>query len=232
MNRNSVVLVALLILLTWSVAQSQHPTDWPFAGPRPMPVGAIMLFDSGPCPDGWSEKANAGSYLLLTQNTNGDVNTTGGSLSYTPAGTNAAPSFTGTANQATSAVSAGTPAGSNATSTVTPGGTIAWPAGVPAFTGNAVTAASTNSGTKLVTGNTSSGVSPVTTATGTIAWPAGVPAFTGSSSTVGAQTFTGAALGTHTHTLTPAGTVSAPAFTGAAATIQPAFLKVIACKKN
>ena len=188
MNRNSVVLVALLILLTWSVAQSQHPTDWPFAGPRPMPVGAIILFDSGPCPDGWSEKANAGSYLLLTQNTNGDVNTTGGSLSYTPAGTNAAPSFTGTANQATSAVSAGTPAGSNATSTVTPGGTIAWPAGVPAFTG--------------------------------------------SSSTVGAQTFTGAAMGTHTHTLTPAGTVSAPVFTGAAATIQPAFLKVIACKKN
>jgi len=57
------------------------------------------------------------------------------------------------------------------------------------------------------------------TPAGTVAWPAGVPAFSGSGGTVPAQTFTGSALGTHSHTLTPAGTNSAPAFTGNAAVL-------------
>lgn len=40
------------------------------------------------------------------------------------------------------------------------------------------------------------------------------------------------ALGTHTHTLTPTGTVSAPTFTGAAFDPHPAFTKVIFCEAN
>jgi hypothetical protein len=222
-----------------------------------IPAGLITFVVTGACPSGWSEvTALAGKTLSGTLTANADVGTTGGSDTITPAGTVAAPTFTGS-SATSSAVSAGTPAGTNATSTVTPLGTVAapvvaWPAGVPThsgttatFTGNAVTAASTTSGTKLVTANTSTGVSPITTATGTvnitsqgtIAWPAGVPtntapAFTGSSSTVTAQTFTGSALGTHTHTVTATGTNSAPAFTGTQFDNRPAFTRVIFCSKN
>lgn len=70
---------------------------------------------------------------------------------------------------------------SSHTHQVTAAGTVAWPAGVPTFTGDPVAAASTNATPDLVAADvTGTGVSPVTTATGTIAWPAEVPAFTGS----------------------------------------------------
>lgn len=79
----------------------------------------------------------------------------------------------------TSADSAGTPAGANS---------------APTFTGNPVAAASTNATPHLVAPDvTGTGVSPVTTATGTVSAPV----------------FAGAALGTHQHTVTAAGTVSA-----------------------
>lgn len=170
------LLLTISVLLGVNLFTSgAHSDGWYF------PSGGIIAVTAGTCPPGFTEQNFAGRHLLATVAANGDVGTTGGSSSYTPAGT-------------------------NATGTVTPTGTIAWPAGVPthsgtaaSFSGNAVVAASTNSGTKLVTSNTSTGVSPVTTATGTvtitsqgtIAWPIGVPAFSGSSSTTSAEVFSG-----------------------------------------
>lgn len=205
--------------------------------------------------DGTNDTPNLVGKRLKAIDDDADLGATGGAALHTPAGSVAAHTHgVGTlANTAASAgtpagtldsvsggtpagtldsVSAGTPAGTNSTSTVTPAGTIAWPAGVPTaanesahthaatgltFTGNAVAAASTNPTPDLVTSNTAgSGVSPVTTATGsiggstaagsahthTLSWPAGVPTFAGSSSTCGAQTFTGSALAGHVHTFT------------------------------
>lgn len=169
---------------------------------------------------------------------------------YTPAGSVAAPTFTGSAGTVpaeTFTGSAGTvPAetftGSSATTSAvgagTPTGTIAWPAGVPTASGAAFSVTTTHeaSGTSnyvaTAMGGTTlaSGTTSITLSTQpTIAWPAGVP------------TFSGSALGTHSHTLTatgtngtvsftpagtngtvsftPAGTNSAPAFTGNAATL-------------
>ena len=99
---------------------------------------------------------------------------TGGAKTATPAGTVAAPTFTGTSNQATNAVTAGTPAG----------------------TINAHTTASDS--------NTTGGTAKVTGP--------------------GTHTFTGSAMGTHSHTLTPAGTNSAPSFTGSSMSILPPYV--------
>lgn len=198
-----------------------------------VPSGSILLLNSGSCPTGYTEQSSLnGKTLVGTLAANGNVGGTGGNDNITPAGTNSTVSFT--------------PSGTNSAPSFTgnsgtiPAETISWPAGVPThsgtaatFTGNAVVAASTNSGTKLVTGNTSTGVSPVTTATGsititnqgTIAWPAGVPtnstvSFTPTGS-VAAPTFTGSS-----------GTVSAQTFTGTQFDNRSAFVRVIFCKKD
>lgn len=75
-----------------------------------VPSGLIMLSLSA-CPSGYTEvTALSGKFALGTLAAAGDVGGTGGSTSYTPAGTNSVPIFTG--NQVnTSAVSAGTPTG-------------------------------------------------------------------------------------------------------------------------
>ncbi len=353
-----------------------------------VPTGSLIMVKSGSCPAGFSEDGSFdGVTVLGTRAFHGNVGTTGGSdditpagtvaapiltmNSYTPGGSVAAPTFTGTSAQATSAVSAGTPAGSNGSAAFTPSGTIAWPVGVPAFSGNAgtvpaqiftgssgtvpaqtiswpagvptaanesahthsVTAAGTNGSVTItplgtnaasatsgncaatnvaigtstlsackatapnltVTAQTFTGSSTTVgaqtftgsavtsgagsahthtlawpvgvptngtaaftpagtngtaafTPAGTNAWPAGVPSFSGSGGTVPAQTFTGSALGTHSHTLTPGGTNSAPAFTGTPATPtgsnstpaftgssfdnRSAFIRVIFCTAN
>jgi hypothetical protein len=290
-----------------------------------IPSGLVMFVDGtiSACPTGYTQVSSSGNYVLLTTAANADAGTTGGSNSYTPAGTVAAPTFTGTSNQTTSAVSAGTPAGTNGTTAFTPSGTVAWPVGVPTFAGSAGTvpaetftgspgtvpaqtftgssattsavsagtpagtngtAAVTSVGTKFTTSSsgsfafttlagTASAASPTVTVpaevftgsalaththtltatgtnatvsftpagtnstaaftpAGTVAWPAGVPTFSGGAGTVPAQTFTGSALGTHTHTLTPSGTNSAPAFAGTQATLSPTYLKLIPCRKN
>lgn len=96
------------------------------------------------------------------------------------------------------------------------------------------------------TDNPAGGVSSITPAgtinTPTIAWPAGVPTFSGSSAitsaqaftgdvgTVPAESFTGTALGTHTHTTTATGTNAAPTFTGDAVTNTPSYVNLILCK--
>ncbi|GEM_PF-3011399 len=121
----------------------------------------------------------------------------------------------------TLAMNSYTPAGTNSTGTVTPLGTIAWPAGVPTFAGTALPThqheipvgfISPNSyflqsyGTgsaqaiskffpgSATTGNVAAELDQAKSAgtpSGTISWPAGVPTFAGSSSTTSAETFTG-----------------------------------------
>jgi microcystin-dependent protein len=151
----------------------------------------------------------------------------GGSKTFTPTGTVAAPTFTGTSNIATNGVSAGTPAG-----------TVA----APVFTGSALGThahelpfTKTSGGTGALrmlaqsvfgsgASRASESVSAAPTASATAntvalsqAVTAGTPAGTNS-----APAFTGSALGTHSHTVTPTGTNSAPIFTGAAgASLSP-----------
>lgn len=184
------------------------------AGTTWIPSGMIAFISTGSCPSGWTQISGAGDYILLTAAANGDVGTTGGSNSYTPAGTVAAPIFSGSSGT-TSAVSAGTPAGTNGT--VTTGATSG---GTPAGTIGALTTGPDSS--------TTGGVAKAIAQT---------PTFTGSNlathtHSVPAEPFTGSALGTHTHTMTPTGTNSVPAFSGTIATIQPTFLKLIGCSKN
>lgn len=150
------------------------------------------------------------------------IGKTGGAKATTAEGTVAAPTFTGTASIATSAVSAGTPAGTNsapaftgtsnqATSTIT--------AGTPAGTINAHTTAAdstTTGGTAKVTGPASH------TFTGS---PLAVHGHTVTpSGTVAAPVFTGSTLGSHQHVLTPSGSNSAPSFTGSAVASLPPYL--------
>lgn len=246
-----------------------------------IPAGAVVMIVSGSCPvtlgTGWAEEATlAGKFVLATTDASGNIGTTGGVDSVTPAGSVSAPTFTGSAlgthahgigSYADAAVSAGTPVGSNA-----------WPAGVPTFSGtpfsgvinhthtvsvndpghthltqryptatgsssgftndtsmsgtltnNTLPTASGTTGITASTQNPGGGVSSITPA-GTVAWPAGVPAFNGS------------ALGTHQHGLggsseavsagTPAGSVSVPVFSGNSQENRPAFARVIFCRKT
>lgn len=145
---------------------------------------------------------------------------TGGAKSVAAAGTVSQPTFTGSA-LGTHAHSVGTYA-NTAASAGTPSGTVSQ----PTFTGNPVAAASTTSPPKLVTGNTSTGVTPVTTATGTVSQP----------------TFTGNALTNHNHTFggsseavsagTPSGTVSQPTFTGSATSVVQPYIVVYMWKRT
>ena len=112
-----------------------------------------MPIKSGACPSGWSEDDTfTGLMMLATTTVAGDVGTTGGTTSFTPAGTISTPTFTG-ASDTTSSNSAGTPAGTN-TSGALAEGAISWPAGVPTNASGAFTE-------------------------GAISWPVGVPTFAG-----------------------------------------------------
>lgn len=160
---------------------------------------------------------------------------TGGAKTVSAAGTNTAPAFTGDPTQATSAVSAGTPAGTNS---------------VPVFTGaamgthfhelpiQAVSATTTRvlpsttfgTGTsRAAQGQDTAHVADTTSAAVALseAKSAGTPA-----GTVSAPTFTGNALGTHSHTLTPTGTVAAPAFTGSATSVVQPYIVVRMWKRT
>ena len=60
--------------------------------PAAIPSGAIMFIKTGSCPSGWTQESGfIGLYILATTAAAGDVGTTGGSTSYTPAGSSAAP---------------------------------------------------------------------------------------------------------------------------------------------
>ena len=190
---------------------------------RYVPAGIISMQISGSCQAGWTQvMALNGQFLQGTLAANGDVGTTGGNATITPAGTNSTAAFT--------------PAGTNSTAAFTPAGTVA----APTFSGTQGTTSATSAGTPA-------GTVAAIAATSTTA----VVVTTGSGNNVAAQThthaapaFTGSALATHTHTLTPAGTNSAPGFTGTAGTVpaetftgtavdpRPQFTKVIFCSKN
>lgn len=123
------------------------------------------------------------------------------------------------ANDATFA--AGATGGSK---TATPAGTVT----APTFTGSAAASQAVSAGTPAGTNSTAT----VATATGSKAGTSAGAFNTiggvspGSSFTVPAQTFTGAALATHAHNVTAAGTNSAPTFTGQSASILNPYLAV------
>lgn len=202
--------------------------------------GDIVWRVSGPCGTGFTELSSMnGRTPIGTTTANGNLGTTGGSDTITPAGTNAALTFTGTAWSA--------PA-------------VSWPAGVPthtgttaSFTGNASSCVvnhnhnlATGTGTTgnfsqvigtvdtssggtggtptqtalgTLSGNpTANGAATCTpagsvsiTAQGTIAWPAGVPTIA---------------------SYTPAGTINTPTFTGTQFDNRSAFTRGIFCQKN
>jgi hypothetical protein len=215
-----------------------------------IPSGLITLILSGTCPSGWTEvSALNGKMLRGTVAANNDVGTTGGNATITPAGT---------VSQPTLAMNAYTPAGTVAAPTFT--GSLGT---VPAetFTGTA------NQATSATTAGTPAGTNGATATSGNCA-ATNIAAGTGSTTackatapnlTIPAETFTGSAMATHTHTLTPAGTNStasftpagtnsAPAFAGTQATLtgtvsqptfqgnavdpSPSYVKVIFCSKN
>jgi hypothetical protein len=176
-----------------------------------VPAG-LMTVSLTACPVGWAEvSALNGVMLRGTLAASGNVGTTGGSDSRTPAGTIAypvgVPTFTG-ASVTSSAVTAGTPSGTNAAITAgTPAGTIS----------------------ALTTGADSS-----TTGGGEGDRPDADVYWLGAATHT--HTFTGSALATHTHTTTATGTISWPAgvptFAGTAFDNRPAYLNVIFCAKQ
>ena len=238
-------------------AFSEGPISWP--GGVPTNAGGAFAEGLIAWPTGGSNVPtfSGSSGTVPAETFTGSLDTTSGTSAGTPAGTNSGGAFSivtthensGSSNyvattmggtslasgttsitlstQPTFAGSAMaththtvTPTGSNGTVSFTPAGTIAWPTPVPTITAGTFTQP-------------------------TISWPAGVP-------TIGVGTFTqpnfaGAALGTHTHTLTPAGTNGSSAVTGTlnSTTITPlgsnglsavsgnaAYYNVIACQKN
>jgi len=212
------------MILAWSRPLAEIPDGWQLADGT---NGTVDLRDSFIKGVGAGEEPGA----------------SGGAARHTPAGTVAAPTFSGTAGTTdaatagtpsgifvgtadleTSEDSAGTPAGTNSApaltmNSYTPGGTVSQ----PTFTGNAVAAASTNVTPDLVAADTSgAGVSPVVTATGTVSQPT----FTGNAATltgtVAAPVFTGTALADHSHTYTPEGTIEGEEMELHAHTFRPA----------
>src|SRR5216684_2119836 len=164
-----IVIIVSLITLSGSLfAQSQIPTTT-WVGTQnyaALPSGVLMLLLSGSCPTGWTESsALNGKFLQGTLAANGDVGTTGGNATITPAGSVTAPTFTGS-QVTTSAVSAGTPAGTNGTAAFTPAVTNS----APTFTGNAGTVPA-----EIFTGSALGTHTHTDTAAGTNS----VPTFTG-----------------------------------------------------
>lgn len=198
-------------------------------GGATIPAGSILMVDTGTCPAGFNEvTALNGKTLVGTLAANGNVGGTGGADNITPAGTNGAPSFTG---------SAWSPPA------------IAWPAGVPTgATSGAGSAHTHGTGTFANVASATSGncaATNIAAGTGsTTACKATAPNLT-----VTAQGHTGALAteNAHTHsagaiswpagvptiaTYTPAGTVGAPSFTGTQFDNRSAFARVIFCKKS
>lgn len=209
------------------------PNTWtavPFGGTT-IPAGLISVIASGTCPTGWTESSTLNGVMLRgTVAASGNVGQTGGADTITPTVaslTAAAQTFTGSA-ATSSAVSAGTPAGTNGTVSITPLLTaIAWPVGVPTFTGSAGTVpAQTFTGSSATTSAVSGG-----TPAGTInALTTGADSSTtGGVAKAIAQTptFTGSALGTHTHTVTATGTNGTVSFTPTGTVAWPAGVPTV-----
>lgn len=206
------------------------------------PVGALFISEVSTDPNtllGYGTWASCGSGRVLVGLDSGDTDfdtagETGGAKTHThgpgslatssdsagtPAGTNSAPTFTGSAlaghthgdgSLATDSVSGGTPAGT---------------VSAPTFTGNALSTHTHSADGSLATDAVSAG-----TPAGTIGGPSATASCglgaTLVANSVHIHTFTGSAMGTHSHDVTgntsatsagtPSGTNSAPTFTGSA----------------
>lgn len=113
------------------------------------PSGGIILIDTGSCPATFDEVTAFNAHVVRgTLAANVDVGGTGGNDSYTPAGTVAAPTFTGSAATLTGSVAAPTFTGSAGT---VGAHTISWPAGVPTFAGDAFSSIINHTHTATVT---------------------------------------------------------------------------------
>ena len=104
--------------------------------------------------------------------------------------------------------------GGSATTTAT--GSVA----APTFTGSSVTSGATGAGTPA--GTIDAHTTNVFTGTGA------TTLLTGPTT----HTFTGSAMGTHTHSVSAAGTNSAPAFTGNAVNSEPPYYKLAYIQKS
>ncbi len=248
--------VVVALLLIYRSLYGQTVTPPPSSGSSAsLPSGMIAFVDTGSCPTGFTEVAKSGNYLLLTVAANADAGANGGSNSYTPAGSVAAPTFTGNAATLTGTVAQPTFTGNAATLT----GTVAQ----PTFTGTPFSSVINHTHVITMTWNVQGGTTASTTGThvmtsaatggsaraptsgdvvsaseanpsGGVAsiTPAGTvsqPALTMNSYTPGG---TVSQPGLTMNSYTPGGSNSAPAFTGNSATLQPTYYKVIPCKKT
>lgn len=215
---------------TWTSITAYVPT---------VQSGSALLIFSGTCPDDYTESAAlAGKTILGTVAANMDVGTTGGSDAITPTVASlsaAAQTFTGSSAN-TSGVSGGTPAGTNSALTFT--GTASTTVVNHVHTLATGTTATGNFSQVIGTVDTTSGGTggtPTQTTLGTrsVATVNGAADYT-PAGTINTPTFTGSALGTHLHALTATGTNGASAVTGTlnAFDNRSAWIKGIFCVKD
>lgn len=101
------------------------------------------------------------------------------------------------------------------------------------FTGNSITSSAVSAGTPAGTNSataTSGNCAATNLAIGTGATTACKA--TAPNLTVPAETFSGSALATHTHTTTATGTINTPSFSGVQFDNRSSFTRVIFCKKS
>ncbi len=214
----------------WGINNTAVPATC--LGPKPgisLPQGSIVLLITGSCPARTTEVSGLnGKMLRGTLSANGDVGTLGGNATVTPAGAVSQPTLTMNAYTPTGTVAAPTFTGSPGTvpAEVFTGGAGTVPAQtftgapgtVPAqvFTGSSATTSAVSAGTPAGTNAataTSGNCAATNLAIGTGATTACKA--TAPNLAVPAETFTGSALSTHTHTLTATGTNGTAAFTPA-----------------
>jgi hypothetical protein len=203
-----------------------------------IPSGTLLMIASGTCPSGYTESsALNGKTLVGTLAANKDVGTTGGADTITPAGTNGAPVFTGSAlgthlhatgTYATSAHS-GTAVADHASHTHTYTEVITHTHAVTSV-GSLATGAATNlTGASDTSSTTATAAAPAgAVSTGTTAGPSAT--LTHGVTQPSAHTLSGSSEAVSAGT--PTGTNSAPVFTGTQFDNRSAFVRVIFCTKN
>ena len=182
-----------------------------------VPAGLSAISFAVDCPAGWVEVTAAnGKMLLGTLDANADIGGTGGADSITPAGTNTAPTFAGTAFTSvinhTHAVNVTDPTHNhtqNAHTHVVTSQTATTGAATSYEHGTLDTSSAEAEATEVTGSTTATNNAAATGITATTNNPGGGVA-----------------------SITPAGTNSAPTFTGSAFDNRPAFVKVILCQKS
>lgn len=172
---------------------------WPAGVPT---ISGITISDHASHTHTYTQVVNHVHTLATGTGATGNFSQVIGTVDTSSGGTGGSPTQTalGTlSGNPSGGVATGTTAGPPAaiSHTVSSQGTIAWPAGVPTFTGTS------NQAVAMTNNAVTSGAGSAHTHT--LSWPAGVP-------TIGAYT--------------PAGTNSAPAFTGTQATVEPTYYKL------